>query len=396
MRIKIYILLVFLAIANCYSQSGFSDRIRAYGLLQSGAYSEAVTAFSSLQNLNSHDKLSLGIALFYTGDYSAARKNFQIADEAGVAEANLWIAKIYGVSRNTNDALFYIERYLKTSKKPDVASVQKDSSFRYMHQSDSWFDLWQTDWYSPIQRLEQEAMFYIKRKNFQAAHMVIENALNENSVNTDLRLLNSKIYFAEENPNLALNELNQGLKVEPANISLLKERAGCFILLSDFNSALTDLNQLMSLDPTDFDIRIMRAKTAFEAKDFEQAEEDMGIYLQYFNNEDAVFLAGQIAYNAEDYYNALIYFNRLMKEAKPNALYFKARGLTYYQSNNYSLASNDLSMSLDLEPNSGETNLYMGMTEYYLGNLKAACYYWKKAKEDNELQAIEYLQKYCK
>jgi Flp pilus assembly protein TadD len=396
MKLRTQLIILFFALANVYSQSGNDNRISAYGCLKSGKYNEAISAFASLTNTTIHDKLSLGIAQFYSQDFTTARKNFQLADKSGIAEANLWIAKIIALNRNSKDVIFYIERYLKSSKNPDIIAIQKDTSFRFVHESDAWFDLWQNDWYSENQKILQETMFFVNRKNYKAAHQLIESAISLNNTNPEFFLYNSTIYLAENNPALALNEINQALTLDPSNNDYLQNRARCNIQLNDFDAALEDLNQLVSNDPTDFENRKLRAQTAMEAKDFELAENDISIYLQFFDKEEDIFLAGQISYAAENYLSALKYFNKLMQEAKPNPSYFKARGLTYYQSNNYSLASNDLSMSLDLDPLNGETNFYMGLSQHYLGNKKAACYFWKRAKEYGEIRSIEYLQKYCK
>lgn len=400
MKILIQILLLLLfGIGNCYSQNTVAERIDAYGKLQSGAYSEAIDIFTEIESgsrLSPQDRLSLGIAQFYAGYIAEARRNFQKSDEAGIAGANLWLARIYASERNSNDALLFIERYLKTTEDPDINEIQKDSIFRFMHQTDKWFDLWQKDWYSENQKIAQEAMFYAGRKKYNVAHQIVESSIAENKSNAALYLCNAKIYLTEENPTLALNELNQALKLDPANTSYLKERAKCNSLLNEYSSALNDLNQVLAIDPVDFESRIQRANIAFKAENYELAGKDIHLYLQYFTSEGVLFLAGQIASASEDYFNALKYYNQLIMETKPNAAYFKARGMIYYQTGTYAFASTDLSMSLDLEPDNGETNLFMGLAEYYKGNTKAACYYLNRAKNNGELKAIEYLQKYCK
>jgi tetratricopeptide (TPR) repeat protein len=394
------ILLLWIAVSsNIFSQYDIADRIDAYGKLQSGAYKEAIRAFTGIDSgnkLSPKDRLSLGIAQFRIGNLSDARHNFQSSNEAGIAEANIWLARTYALNRNINDAILFIERYLKTSKNPDIAGIQKDSSFRFMHESEKWFDLWQNDWYSENQKIEQEAMFYAGRKKYNIAHKIIESKVIEDISKADLYLCNAHIYLAEENPSLALNEINQAVKLDPSNAFFLKEHAKCNSLLNEYSSALEDLNQAITIDPTDFETRLQRADAAFRAENYEMASNDIELYLNYFSSEEAQFLAGQISFASGDYLNALRYYNRLMKDAKPNASYFKARGLTYYQTGTYSPASSDLSMSLDLEPGDGETNLYLGLAEYYKGNNKAACYYWNRAKYSGELKAIEYIQKYCK
>ena len=85
-----------------------------------------------------------------------------------------------------------------------------------------------------------------------------------------------------------------------------------------------------------------------------------------------------------------------METEKPRAEYYKARGLTYYQTRVYDQAAYDLSMSLDIIPDDAETNLYLGLAEKNRGNSKTACYYLKRAKDYGSKEAVGYLTSYCK
>jgi lipoprotein NlpI len=104
---------------------------------------------------------------------------------------------------------------------------------------------------------------------------------------------------------------------------------------------------------------------------------------------------GQILYKESRYLDALKYFNKLLEDDASQAKYFFARGMTYFQTKTYKFAAYDLSMSLDLEPDNAEANLYLGITSYYIGNEELCCYYLNRAKNFGEMTAITYLQKYC-
>ena len=85
-----------------------------------------------------------------------------------------------------------------------------------------------------------------------------------------------------------------------------------------------------------------------------------------------------------------------MENDTSNAEYFKARGLTYYQTHTYQQAAYDLSMSLDLVPDDQKANYYLGLAQHSLGNEKMACYYMNRARKYGELKAIEFLQENCR
>jgi tetratricopeptide (TPR) repeat protein len=383
-----------------FSQERKADYIEAYGLYYSGLFKESITAFNKIESDNKtidpDDRLVLGISEFKTGNLPDAIKDLQISEENGITEANLWIARINASNKNLKDALFYIERYLKTSKSPDIEIIKKDSLFKFLQDTRAWFDLMQNDWNSENRKITNEADFFAGKNDFENAHKVIESKISNAVSKAELYSYNSSLYNKEGNSRLALNEIDQALKLDPENDSFLKKKAAYLQQLSENSQAVIELNKVIEKNPADFEARFSRAKAALAGGENDLARDDIDIYVKYFNTNDALFLAGQIYYASEKYLEALKFFNRLMKDSKPDPRYFKARGMTYYQSGTYQLASYDLSMSLDLVPGDAETNLFMGLAEYYKGNDNLACYYWKRARDYGELKAIDYLQKYCK
>ena len=117
--------------------------------------------------------------------------------------------------------------------------------------------------------------------------------------------------------------------------------------------------------------------------------------LLYSQADSLVFLGGELAYAQGNYVDALKYFNDLLERDQSKASFFKARGLTYYQTRIYKQAGYDLSMSLDLDPDDPEVNYYKGLTENALGDTYKACYYMQRALRDDYLPAKEYLDKHC-
>jgi len=383
-----------------FPQEKTSDHLDAYGWYYAGLYRETITALKKIESdkktIDPGDRLILGISEFKTGNLSDAAKDLQISEENGIADASLWIARINACNKNSKDAMLYIERYLKTSISPDIEQVKKDSLFKYLQSTKEWFDIMQKDWNSENQKIINEANFYVGKNEFERAHKLIESKITGAVSDAELFSYNSSIYNKESNPRLALNEIDQALKLDPVNAGFQKMKADFLRQLSENAQVVIELSKILDKNPADFEARFARAKAAMAAGKNDVAREDIDICLKYFNTNDALFLAGEIYYASEKYFDALKFFNRLMKDSKPDPRYFKARGMTYYQSATYQLASYDLSMSLDLVPGDAETNLYMGLAEYYKGDNNLACYYWKRARDYGELKAVEYIQKYCK
>ncbi len=227
------------------------------------------------------------------------------------------------------------------------------------------------------------------------ANALADDALAAHPDDPELHALKSELYWHDNNPQLALNELNLALNSDPGNIAYLKRKAECLIGLSDHTSALGVLNEILDQTPEDFETRYLRAVTALNAGNYSIAIEDIKLYIRYFPVDEAQFIAGQIYYAAGRYMESLKYYNSLLEKDKSKASYFKARGMAYYQTENYKEAAYDLSMSLDLLPNDAETNYFLGLAEQKLGHEKLACYYLTRAKEFGDTRAETTLRGVC-
>jgi len=381
------------------SQHSEDARIDAFGKFESGAYNEAVDAFNKLLTENSinDQKIELyrGIAEYKLKNYQAAISDLKASGDKNNSGSDIWLARVYADLNDKQNAIFYIQRYLQKADDPFPEKINKDSAFRFLYRTNEWLDLWQKNWMNDTQKALLDADYYLSGKDFGQAHQIIENEIIKNGTNTQLIAFNSEIYEKEGNLELALNEVNKAITIDPESNELLKLKASYLSSLGKFSDAVIDLNHVVKNCPEDFDARYSRAGAALNAKQIELAKSDIQLYLKYFGTEKTFYLAGQIYYASGEYLNALKYFNRLMDKKYPDVRYYRARGMTYYQTNSFDQAVYDLSMSLDLEPGNAEANLYLGLAQYYNGNAKSACYYWNRAKELGELKSITYLQKYC-
>ena len=390
-----------LALFYCVSEAQTADKdvIRAFGFYESGKYKEAITTFD--QVIDNYDKYTKkctyyrGISEYKLKKYTDAKYDFQIASKSGFPEANLWLARIEVFFGQFSDAVYYIEKYILNTKLPDIVQIRKDTVFRKLHDTEEWFSLWQNDLISDESKIHEEVDFYLNRKNFTKAHEIIESNLGGDYDDVSLYMLNGEIYFQEGIFQLALNEINGAILLQPENTELLRKKAKYLIQLNKNEEAVEILTKLLESDPGDFALRFERANAAFKAENYELAETDNAIYMKYFDTPDGEFLMGQILYEETRYLDALKYFNNLLEKDTSEAKYFFARGMTYFQTRTYKFAAFDLSMSLDLEPNDAQANLYLGITQHYLGDNTLCCYYLNRAKNFGELSAINYLQKYC-
>ena len=374
-----------------------TDLLDAFGKYYSGKYTEAIGAFDKLISANRNSSpdfyLYRGISGYRVGFYQQALDDLIAAADLGQIDAYLWMARCFILLDDFSESISRLETYLQLSPSPAVQEIKSDSVFRALHSSDAWYELWQSDWRSASQKAIEEAEYFAGKENYTEAHGIIERAIEQGTV--ELFLYNSTLYARENNPELAINELNRALSDFPDDLKLMRKKAEYLVLLMDYREAYELWTRVLARTPEDFHSRYSRAGAAYYSGILADARSDISLFLNYQENENALFLAGNIAYASGQYLDALRHFNRLLEETKGNAQFFKARGMTYYQTRTLNQAAYDLSMSLDLVPDDAEANYFLGLTQDLLGNKRMACYYLTRAKNYGDTRSTEYLQKNC-
>jgi tetratricopeptide (TPR) repeat protein len=398
MRRRLIILFIFCSTALLAQNPG-TQLIDAYGKLAMQAYPDAVSAFELLISGNHAPPadwyLRKGMAEFGMGSYHSAAEDFSKASAGNIPEADLWNARVQVLSGNQKQAILLLDNYLKHAENPDEEAIKKDSLFLSLHTSPDWFTLWQNDYRSDKQKLQEEVKYYIRKKDFERAHSAIDEALSNLGDDASLHFINSGIYDAEGNYQLALNEINIALTAGSENLLFLHRKADLLMKLSKYPDAVVALTTILNHSPEDFEARFMRSRAALMSGNYTMAKADISIYVTYFKTDDSQFLASQIFFKSGSPMEALKYINPLLEKDGSNASWFKLRGMIYYDSQTFDQSAYDLSMSLDLFPDDAEANYYLGLAEQKLGNNILACYYMKRAKRFGELKSVSFLQDHC-
>ena len=397
---QVFIMIYVMLCSLLQAQNLSGLRMDAFGNLWAGNSQQAIADFSSyLERSNSPSGdifLGRGKAYLITRDYDKALSDFRMASDHGNIEAALWMARSFALSGKPNEAVTAIEKFLKSSRYPDIRSIKKDTCFKVLYPGEEWFMLWQNDWNFEEEDIYREASFYAERSNFSRAHSLIEERLRSGLADDRLHYYNSLIYFREENTGLALSEINHALSLQSDNVLYLKQKATYLMEMEERREAFRILSGILEQVPEDFDTRYERISLALETGEPAIAGKDLDLMLKYSQKPALVFLAGKVAYASEDYISALQYFNSLLEKDQSRADYFKARGMTYYNTRMFKQAGYDLSMSLDLQPDDPEVNYYKGLTENAMGEKSMACYYMERAMKKGYSAAREYFNKNCR
>ena len=340
--------------------------------------------------------LRRGEVSFKTGEFKAAIKDFEAVNYMESELSDLWIAKCYASLNNDSLAIFYLKKHLQSAYRMPEKSIKTDKAFNQLQLTDGWFQLWQEEWYTPEEKLEDDINYLVKNDKYLDALQLIDEKIPASENPKPLYRYRAQIESQQGNFKASAMDWTRVINEDRDNLNAYKSRGVAYLKAEKFKEALDDFSKTLRLDPADFESYILRAKASRKLKDYSSAVKDVLSYLQFFpNDEKSLLLCGELYYDNGNYMEALRIFNKNLKMDSSNPEYFKARGKTYYQTKMYKYAIDDLSMSLDLKPDDGEVYLFKGLARYYSGDRAGACADWKIGASYGETRAVEQILKYC-
>ncbi len=398
MNVKHFIIILHLLCLSAFSQNE-DYFLEGMAYLSKNDFQKAEKSFNTAIGLKQNETKStfyLGIAQYNLQKYPLAIESFTLSKDKGVPNSFYWLAKAHAASKNAELSVFYLKKHFETDKTIFPDKALKDVSFKAIHLSEEWQNFTVNLSLPPEQEAMNEAAFQIKNGNFKKAHLVLDELLTEYKDET-IHALKAKAYEAENLYEPSIYELKKALEFSPENVQYLTNIADNYSRVKKYDKAIENYQLALSLAPESFDIYPKLAEACLRNKKTTLAKKYLQTYLKYFNeDQDAVLLTSTIYFELKEYKTALSYINPLFKTTRyPKAEWFLTRGKIYFQTGSYKYSAEDLSMLLDLVPNSKEGNLLLGSVQHKLGNTKSACFYWKRAQRFGALEAIEMLQKYC-
>ena len=367
--------------------------------LQKGNYSESIDFLTSAIKLepdNALPYLRRGEAYYQLNLLDNALNDFHEGNMLDKNKASFWLAKTYARLGNEEKSLFYLREHLNSEYHLKERIIKKDSAFDKLQYADGWYVLWQENWYTPEEEIEDEVDYMLHKEQYLDALTLLNDKISESENSNILYACRAKVYARLENYKGAVADWDNAIALERNIRDYYTERGKAYFKLGKFEYAAEDFTRVLRMDPADFPLYVERANAFAQSKKYDLAIKDAETYLGYFgNSQEAISLCGDLYYLNENYIEALKFYNRNLALDKTKHEYYKARGRTYLKTGTYRYAINDLSMALDLFPNDGETYLLKGIARFESGDAEGACSDWNKARKLGEMKAVEYLLKYC-
>ncbi len=396
------IIIIAIALLNaCMLPGQTPDQFYLKGMaaLRQDRAEEAVTMLTDAIGRNNSDEryyLGRAEAYFKLKKYDLAGRDYEEAGSIAPESENLGLARVYAVTGDDEKALARLKLHLQSGYRLPQAAIAKDPAFASLHEKDGWHDLWQQEWYSGIEKAGAEVEYFLKKKDTDGALDFLNANLGILQKESRCFALRAGVYALQENYAAAAADYSMALSLDKTDPDVWFSRGAVWLHSAKYKNAAEDFTRGLRADPARFEFYLARARAYAGLRDYNAAVNDVKTYLEYFaDDQNATALCGEMHFLNGDYINALKYFNKNLKADPDNPACHKARGKTYLKTKTYAYAINDLSMSLDLKPDDGETWMYLGLAKYETGEKEEACSCLQKAQQYGFAEAVRYWVEYC-
>jgi tetratricopeptide (TPR) repeat protein len=341
--------------------------------------------------------LTLGESYYRTGKYHDAARIFALADSMKAGpEAQLYTARAYAMMSQPAKATEWLQKYLGQRDKLSEGELGLDPAFAKIEHSKEWKTLWSREWYHAAERKSAEAAVLIKRKKYTEALSIIDVEIANRTSSAMFYALRAKVYEAMEQYGPAYESAQAAIHMRSNNAEYYTDAANIAVLVQKYDAALDNINQAIRYDPYQLYLYLQRAAILRMNKRYDDARNDLNFYFKYLPADTkALYQMGIAETDAGNPLAGIEYFTMLIDKDRTKPDYFIARANAGIKANNYTMAGDDLSQALDLNPSLPDAWCKKGIVLYHEDKLEDACYYWKTALGMGNREAAEYIYKYC-
>lgn len=379
-------------------QSTYDDILRAVSLSERGEAEEAATLLGGLTTIGSDAGMLLlrGDIYLKAGRINDARRDFMTAENLQHGSGIYGLARCAAAEGDARAATAWLETHLKSPQRKSEPEILLDNSFKSLSSSTEWKNLWKKDWYKGYERKSWEIEQYLKAGRTE---MAVESWEDLKAVYPEMpvtdyceaRILMNKGKYSEAAGILAKLTSDSDAPAQ-WKYTLAEAYAGA----GSYYAAASTYGKLIDAGYPDPRLLISRSRMLIRAGDRDAAKHDLQRYLSIDPDDTAALgLIGKTYAEEGAIYEALPYLNANVEKHPGEASAYTLRGDAWMAARSWDKATEDYSMSLDLNPGDGAVNLNLGIALVNTGKTDEACYYLRKAKAMGEKDATQYLAKYC-
>ena len=284
------------------------------------------------------------------------------ADASRCIEINPFIKDAYRVravarhnSHNFENAIVDYEKFLQM--RPDDSEIMLNMAICEMalknyDKADSCLN-WCLERDSTNERVHMGmAQLALMQKDSLSALAHATKAIELNKNNAQAHLMRCEIYYNNlKDNNKALEDINEAIKLEPANVNYYINRSFMRYQVNDIRGSMDDLNYAITLDPNNITAHFNRALLRSEVGDNNKAIEDYDFVLERDpENYPAFYNRTMMHINLGDYQQGIKGLNSLLEKDQDDFVALYQRASLYIETKQYQLALRDFNTILAKYP----------------------------------------------
>lgn len=353
------------------------------------------SAFLVLNNCYDDKCIELKIEILISqSNYSEAINLSKQLIKTNPASANFKLAKIYACLSFADESVEYLKKYFDFKDPLHYSQIIRENCFEQISKTYEWRNFWQNTRYNNYYEKLFESEYLINTGNYDDAKKMLSENFGSYQYLKFYQL--AFIDYQKKQFSSAYKQINQSLSIKKNYIPALTLKYKLELQLKDFQNALTTKEQLLKIDKYNSIHLYDYAEINYKTKELSKALNYINIFIECFpKNENALFLKAQILEAKEDYKNALIVANELLKINTSKTEYYNLRANIYFILNTWDLALKDFTMSLDIDPNDAEVWKKTGDCYFNMNFKEKACYAWRRAASMNSADAGRMFYKEC-
>lgn len=400
MMMKRILLLIFIALltAGLKGQTKSDFLIEGRALTERGKTAEAAALLSrALESYPDRDVYLTRAEAFLAGDdYSGAINDYNSANRVSPGSGEYGLARIYALKGDATTAVYHLELCLGSKYRRSEREIMLDPAFSLLENRPEWRQFWRKDIYTSLEKGIAEIEYNLSTGRVTDAKSLFTELRAGYPESDELAYAGAMISFSEKKYPESLKALDALLAEEPDNEKYLRLLARNQEASGNPAGASSTYTRLLNAGAGEPELLMLRAECYRKTGETDRALKDVVRYLDLYPGEKkALSRAGKLAAASGDNLLALTYFSENLRLHPHDAECYIDRANAYFVSNSWEFAAKDYSMALDLQPQNPDAWLNMGISRLSMGNREGACFDFKKAFNQGNKKATEYISRNC-
>ncbi len=396
---QMFVILFCALSAYSLAQTKYPSYFKGVASYNNGNYQEAIQHFNTAENENISKEIVLeirGKSYLALNDFSNASKDFQSLSSVDVAKGSYLLAQCYALQGSHDMAIEQIRIHLQQYHKMLKSDIRTNMNFESVKNSEAWIELWKSDWYNHSENHYADALYHFRNNEPDFALDILDQLIEKRSNNHKALALRAEIFIAQEEYKAAIENLSEAIEIKDKIPEYYATRASVLLKLEKNKNALEDIRLARKLNPYSIEYPIVEANTLFLLENYKEATEILTDYLTYFpDNSSALYTLGKCLYMHNKLEESLKRFSQIIEKNPGEPKYFLARGNVNMAMNLPDKAIEDYSMALDLDPKQEKVYFSRAFAYQELNDKDRACRDFRKAFSLGYNKALIHVQEYC-